>query len=167
MDNESYSPLSRYFDFLSVSLERMTEVNIPEVVALINPAYSYQEALKGEPRTNPQHLKGRMAETDFYVARQKGKIVGCVYIEPKGSRLHFGLLTVAPELRGKGLAQAMMKAIEDYAREAGFKELDLDYMSAAPWLKGYYERYGFRQTGKIKPWGTIDLLQMVKELKIG
>lgn len=109
-------------------------------------------------------LSKRVSEVEFYVATLKDQIVGCVYIEPKGNKLHFGLLTVSSELRGTGLAQGIIAAIEEYATEQGFKQLDLDYMSIATWLKKYYEAYGFKLTGKIIKWGNIDLINMSKGL---
>jgi len=93
--------LASYFDFKNVALERIQDADIDETVALINPAYSYQEKVKGEPRTNPTH----------------------------------------------------------------YKSLDLDYMSLAPWLRKYYEGYGFRETGESVRWGTIDLIHMSKDLE--
>ena len=57
-----------------------------------------------------------------------------------------------------------MKAIEQLAMAEGFKEIQLDYMSDAPWLKEYYEKIGFVETGQVEKWGLIDLVQMSKSL---
>lgn len=78
--------------------------------------------------------------------------------------LHFGLLTVVPELRGKGVASTIMEAIDSYVSEHQFQMIALDYMSLAPWLKRYYEKYGFVETGTVNHWGKIDLLRMQKKL---
>jgi hypothetical protein len=37
-------------------------------------------------------------------------------------------------------------------------------MSLAPWLKKYYEKYGYAETGTVEAWGTIDLIRMKKAL---
>jgi predicted GNAT family N-acyltransferase len=157
--------LADYFEFRSLELSRLKNAEINEAVELINPAYSYQEHVKGEPRTNPKHLRQRAAETEFYVVKDSSKVVGCVSLEPKGTSLHFGLLTVATQFRKTGLAQAVMKALELYAIDNDYHSLELGYMSLAPWLKRYYENYGFRETGAVVNWGTIDLLHMRKDLK--
>lgn len=107
------SLVADYFSFKDFTMRRVTDADIVALVALINEAYAYQDEVKGEPRTNPVHLRKRVGETDFYViTRSGGGTVGCVYVEPKDSALHFGLLTVAPAWRGTGLAQAIMQAVE-------------------------------------------------------
>lgn len=138
--------------------------DVPSLVEIINQAYSYQDAAKGKSRTNAEHLAGRTAETDFYIVVVKGDIVGCVYLEPKEKVLHFGLLTVMPEYRGSGLAPAIIDAIEAYATSESYESIELQYMSLAPWLEAYYEKYGFSKTGESIEWGTIDLLTMRKSL---
>jgi GNAT superfamily N-acetyltransferase len=157
--------LSDTFKFDSLELSRLKDSEVDETVALINPAYSYQEEAKGEPRTNPGHLRRRAAEADFYVVKDRGRIVGCFYLEPTDTKLHFGLLTVADDYRKTGLAPAIMKAIEKFAIDKHYKSLDLDYMSLAPWLKRYYESHGFKETGEVTAWGAIDLVHMTKNLQ--
>lgn len=156
--------LLNYFKFSDVDFSLMQDSDVDEMVALINPAFSYQEKVKGEPRTNPTHLRERAREVQFVVARKQDKIVGCVYIEPQDKKLHFGLLTVADNMRGTGLAPAMMQAIEDYANANSFTSLELHYMSLAPWLKVYYEKYGFKENDDLIKWGSIDLVGMTKQL---
>jgi GNAT superfamily N-acetyltransferase len=78
--------------------------------------------------------------------------------------VHFGLLTVADKYRGKGLGPALIEAVEAFAQYTGARNVELDYMSAAPWLKPYYEKYGYVETGEITNWGTIDLIRMSKPL---
>ena len=136
--------------------------DVTELVGVINDAYSYQDEVRGEPRTNPNHLRERISETDFYTLLHDNEVIGCVYLEPIGSELHFGLLTLAPEFRGKGIAESIMIAIDKYASEHSFTAIDLDYMSVAPWLKKYYEKYGFAETGEVTSWGRIDLVRMQK-----
>jgi GNAT superfamily N-acetyltransferase len=156
--------LSDFYTRQGSSLEPFDGGDTDILVALINRAYSYQDTHKKAPRTNPDHLRKRAAETDLYVLKKDQKIIGCVYIDTHESVLHFGLLTVDEEYRGKGYAQAMIAAIDTYAKATGYQSLQLDYMSVAPWLKAYYERYGFCVTGEVIPWGTIDLVKMEKTL---
>lgn len=156
--------LSDFFKYPHAVLERAKDTDIDILVSLINRAYSYQDAYKKQPRTNAEHLRKRAAETDLYVLKKDQNIIGCVSVSPHESALHFGLLTVDEEYRGKGYAKAMIAAIESYAKACGYRSLQLDYMSIARWLKPYYERYGFEETGTITPWGSIDIVQMQKSL---
>ena len=156
--------LGGLFSYDNFHLRPLIEDDIPILVPLINDAYSYQDEVKGQPRTSIAHLEKRASEVDLYVLEDDLQIVGCVYLEPQGSTLHFGLLTVVPEMRGKGIASAIMKAIDSYASQHQFQMVALDYMSLAPWLKRYYEKYGFIETGAINQWGKIDLIRMQKKV---
>ena len=156
--------LGEYYKKPDSTLVPVQDEEIEPLVHMINGAYSYQDAYKKEPRTNPEHLRTRAATTDLYVLKNDHGIIGCVYVDAQDAALHFGLLTVDEAYRGKGYAEALMNAIEDYAKAQGFHMLQLDYMSVAKWLKTYYERYGFVETGVVVPWGTIDVIQMQKKL---
>lgn len=152
--------LSRHFSHTDAGLRNVNSSDASILVDIINDAYSYQDKAKGEPRTNVEHLIKRVNETDFYVVEKASEIAGCVYLEPYGSVLHFGLLTIVPKLRGTGLAPAIIEAIIEYASRNNYSSLELDYMSLAPWLKDYYERYGFKETGEKTTWGSIELVKM-------
>lgn len=152
------------FAFKNVVLRRAVESDLSELVPLINEAYSYQDAAKGEPRTSSKKLKTRIEEVDFYVLTKEQKTIGCVYLEPKGKSLHFGLLTLAEAYRGEGIATALLKKIEEFAMRSGYERIELDYMSLAPWLEMYYKNQGFKLTGEITKWGSIDLVRMAKDL---
>lgn len=156
--------LQNFFTFNEYSLRKANASDINKLVEIINEAYSYQDEVRGEPRTNIEHLKKRILDTDFYVIENHNSIVGCVYTESPAASLHFGLLTLTPEHRGKGVAEQVMDAIEDLAQANNFNAIGLDYMSVAPWLKLYYERYGFIETGEFEDWGKIRLLHMKKKL---
>lgn len=152
--------LIEYFSDKRALLRRVEHTDTEALVALINQAYSYQDEAKGAPRTNVEHLISRVSETDFYVLEKDNSPVGCVYLEPHVGSLHFGLLTLAPELRGTGVGGALIRAIIQYAHKHSFEHVDLDYMSLAPWLKKYYEQYGFKDVGEKVAWGSIDLIRM-------
>jgi len=156
--------LQSFFAFGEYSLRKASIEDVDTLVALINQAYSYQNEARGELRTNFDHLKARILGTSFFVIQYHHRIVGCVYIEPSGAALHLGLLTLVPEHRAKGVAEQVMDAIEDLALTNNFDTIELDYMSVAPWLKAYYERYGFIETGEAERWGKIQLVRMKKRL---
>lgn len=153
-----------YFQFSKYVLHKIQEGDFEEVINLINKAYSYQDKYKDEPRINYEKLIRQTQKSDFYVVKENGAIIGCIYTRNKDGSLHFGLLTVDEAHRGTGLAPALINAAESYAKNNGYPSIQLDYMSIAPWLKCYYEKYGFQEIGEIENWGTIDLIRMKKEL---
>ena len=110
--------LSTYFSKKNFAMRALVDQDVGPLVAIINDAYSYQDAVKDEPRTSPNHLRKRASEVNFYVITKDDAIVACVYTNPQRTSLHFGLLIVIPEYRGTGLAQAIMKTIEETCHTA-------------------------------------------------
>jgi RimJ/RimL family protein N-acetyltransferase len=163
-DDGMSDSLDAYFSSHDLKMRHVNDADVDTLVDIINEAYSYQDVAKGEPRTNPDHLRKRIKETDFYLIEDSREIIGCVYLEPEEPVLHFGLLTLVPSYRGRGIAEDIMKAINTYAENNKFQKINLDYMSLAPWLKAYYEKYGYVETGQVIKWGKIDLIQMSKPL---
>lgn len=157
--------LPSYLSSSTVELRYVQDGDIRTLVDIINDAYIYQDKAKGGPRTNVGHLTKRIIDTDFYVVTAEDKVVGCVYLESHGSSMHFGLLTIIPELRGTGLGSGIIEAIRNYSIDSCYVRIELDYMSLAPWLKKYYERYGFGETGERVAWGSIDLIRMRLDLE--
>lgn len=157
--------LPDYFSYPNGTLRPMRREDISTLVPIINEAYAYQDAAKGSPRTSAAHLTERAHQADFYVLTIDEQLSGCFYIEKVKNALHFGLLTLIPGARGKGIGTLIIAALTDYAKSVGLSTLELDYMSVASWLKRYYEKSGFTETGQITPWGSIDLVRMSKELK--
>jgi N-acetylglutamate synthase-like GNAT family acetyltransferase len=156
--------LADFFHSPDIILRRIKDSDIYATVSMINAAYSYQDSHKKAPRTNDRHLPQKVHDSEFYIAAHDEQIVGCIYIERRDASFHFGLLTVIDNLRGTGIGSKLINAVEAYASEQGAKKVELDYMSVAAWLKTYYERFGYAETGGITHWGTIDLIRMSKSL---
>jgi N-acetylglutamate synthase-like GNAT family acetyltransferase len=153
------------FSFDDFTMRRATSSDVEKLVDIINDAYSYQDKIMGKLRTSSEHLSRHMLETDFYVVENYGEIVACFYIDAHDKSLHFGLLTVISIFRGKGIAKDILNTIEKFAKKVGYDIIELDYMSIAPWLRKYYERYGFNLTGDEEIWGPIKLIRMKKTLQ--
>jgi len=154
--------LSNFFSFGDYTIRRIKGNDIYKVVDIINEAYSYQDKTIGEPRASAEYLLKVLLDTDFYVVEHDTEIIACFYIQPKNKSLNFGLLAVIPSYRGKGLVMEIIKAIESFARINKFDAIELEYTNISPWLKKYYEGYGFNETGKLKTWGPIELIGMKK-----
>ncbi|GHI07543.1 MarR family transcriptional regulator [Streptomyces cellostaticus] len=80
-----------------------------------------------------------------WIAELDGRAVGCVMCVrdevPATARLR--LLLVEPDARGRGVGDRLVRAVVDFAREAGYRDLVLwtnDVLSSARHL---YQRHGF------------------------
>ncbi|MCM3265737.1 helix-turn-helix domain-containing GNAT family N-acetyltransferase [Streptomyces thermoviolaceus] len=81
-----------------------------------------------------------------WIAESRGRPVGCVMCVQDGkgaATARLRLLLVEPEARGRGVGDRLVRAVIDFARQAGYRELVLwtnDVLAAARRL---YERHGF------------------------
>lgn len=157
--------LPDFFSFKNLTMRRFKLTDTPVVEALVNQAFDYQVPIVGRPRTDPSRLKTLSDESDFYVVEDGRAIVATIYTEPNDQSVHFGMFAIAPKYRGSGLAQAMLSTVEQYAKATGAKTVDLDYTSFSPWLKDYYQRYGFIETGVRETWiNNAELVHMQKAI---
>lgn len=108
----------------------------------------------------PQLIESEQA--CLLVAEFAGKIVACGYARIEQDKPYFtpqqfaylGFMYVAPEMRGMGVNQRILAALESWTLDQGVKMLKLDvYANNAAALRAY-QKYGFE----------AQLLQMIKPL---
>jgi len=115
--------------------------------------------------SSPGRLRIRLNEGPIWVALQGVAVVGTVSAAPKGDALYVRGMAVDPAARGSGIGRELMKQIEEYAVELGFKRL---HLSTTPFLIGairLYEKCGFvrNEEGPDNLFGT-PLFTMEKKL---
>ena len=155
----------------TASIRLATEVDLPSLAALIYTSFieykpSYTD--EGFAATTPtsDQLARRMAEGPIWVAVQDEVVLGTVSVVSRGDELYIRGMAVAPETRGLGLGELLLKTVEDLALAHGHKRLVL---STTPFLFRairLYTRFGFQRTtdGPHELFGT-PLFTMVKELQ--
>jgi ribosomal protein S18 acetylase RimI-like enzyme len=112
----------------------------------------------------------RATEAEVYVAEdEEGRLLGTVTFCPEGSQYRelagpgegeFRMLAVAPEARGRGVAEAMVRMCVERATELGYDALVLSSMVGQEAAHRLYERVGFRRASELdwKPIPTVELL---------
>jgi putative acetyltransferase len=80
----------------------------------------------------------------FVIARVGGRAVGCGAVRPLGPGVgEVKRMYVEPALRGRGVARAILRALEDAARGLGFGTLRLETGTRQPESIRLYEAAGF------------------------
>jgi GNAT superfamily N-acetyltransferase len=115
--------------------------------------------------SSPGQIRLRLSEGPIWVALQDAVVVGTVSVAPKGDALYVRGMAVDPVARGSGIGRELMKRVEWYATERGFKRL---HLSTTPFLAGairLYEKRGFvrNKDGPDNLFGT-PLFTMEKKL---
>ena len=72
-----------------------------------------------------------------------GQVVGCVLFRPEGADLYFGRLSVLPGYRGRGIAAALVRAVEAEAVRRGCPGVVLGVRNALPENQEVFRRLGY------------------------
>jgi len=132
---------------ISLALRRAAAADCKAMVPLINSAFAIEKFLEGE-RTNELQLKQMMQKGEFLLGSDdSGRLVASVYVEVRGARGYFGMLSVDPRQQGTGLGRKMVEAAEAYCRAKGCRAMDLTVLSLRPELPPLYRKLGYAESG--------------------
>ncbi|WP_457650716.1 GNAT family N-acetyltransferase [Profundibacter sp.] len=116
----------------------------PQATALLQASHALMERLF-PPEDNHYLSIDALCTPDirFFIAREGDTVLGCAALANKGDYGEMKSMFVSEDARGKGVADALIRQLEDYARELDLPMIRLetgDLLHAAHRL---YERHGF------------------------
>ncbi|WP_406011528.1 GNAT family N-acetyltransferase [Streptomyces sp. NBC_00637] len=137
--------------------------DVDALVALIESAYR-GDASRAGWTTEADILQGQRTDPDGVLAvikapdsrlltvERQGRIVACCQLEHRGAHAYFGMFAVSPTVQGAGLGKTVMAEAERRARETwGVTEMHMTVISVREDLIAWYERRGYRRTGRMTP----------------
>jgi ribosomal protein S18 acetylase RimI-like enzyme len=78
--------------------------------------------------------------------------LACCHIEKQGEACYFGMFAVDPIRQSGGLGKSMLAEAERIAdADFGCARMEMTVISVRDELIAWYERRGYRRTGKYKP----------------
>lgn len=143
---------------------------------------AYDAASQLEPRSpyaaTLVDARGRAADSIVLVAERDGDLVGTVTICLPGSEsreigqdgeVEFRFLAVAPSAWRTGVADALVRAVEEHAIEVGAARLAICVRDTNTGAAAMYERRGFTRVPE-RDWSPrpgVDLLALTREVRPG
>ncbi|MFI5664155.1 GNAT family N-acetyltransferase [Streptomyces sp. NPDC051684] len=137
--------------------------DVDVLVALIESAYrgdasragwtTEADILQGQ-RTDPQGVLEVIEAPDsrLLTVERDGTVVACCQLEHRGDHAYFGMFAVSPAQQGAGLGKTIIAEAERRARETwGVSEMHMTVIDAREDLIAWYERRGYRRTGRFSP----------------
>jgi putative acetyltransferase len=91
----------------------------------------------------------------FFIARLDGLAVGCGGVAVFSDYAEVKRMYTRPVARGRGVAKAVLRRLEDEACEAGMSVLRLETGTYQQEAIGLYERMGFRPRGPFGPYAAM------------
>ncbi|MFF9160921.1 GNAT family N-acetyltransferase [Streptomyces longwoodensis] len=154
MDTAAATPLS---------FRDATEADVDALVALVESAYRGESSRAGwtteadildGQRTDPEGVRDIVTSPDsrLLTVEREGRIVACCQLEHRGEHAYFGMFAVSPGEQGAGLGKAVLAEAERQARDTwGATEMHMTVISVREDLIAWYERRGYRRTGRTTP----------------
>ncbi|MFD7896608.1 MULTISPECIES: GNAT family N-acetyltransferase [unclassified Streptomyces] len=140
-----------------------TAADTEALVALIESAYrgdssrtgwtTEADILEGQ-RTDPQGVLEVIEApgSRLLAVERDGGLIACCQLEHRGEAAYFGMFAVLPGAQGGGLGRRIIAEAERVARETwGVREMHMTVITVREELIAWYERRGYRRTGKLFP----------------
>lgn len=148
-----------------ITFRLATLADAPTIVRLVNGAYrgegdahgwtSERDLVTGA-RTDARRLAALLARPSsvVLVAEREGKILGCVHLQrdDASDACELGMFSVDIREQAAGIGRALLARAEWHARDAmGARTMVMHVVSIRSELLAYYERRGYRRTGRLQP----------------
>ena len=148
----------------SATFRLATREDIAAIVALVESAYRGDLSRKGWT-TEADLLDGQRTDAAsvgelldkpgccILLSVRGADLVACANIERRGSDVaYFGMFSVRPDQQGSGIGRAMLDEAERMARgDWKCREMQMTVISMRDELIAWYERRGYRRTGRYSP----------------
>jgi GNAT superfamily N-acetyltransferase len=154
----------------SIQLRFSDACDTDEITRLINAAFVVERFFIDRDRITFDEVREFIGKGKFMLAEDESGIAACVYLELRGDRGYFGLLSVRPSRQKSGLGRRLVNAGEDYFRNAGCLAVDLQIVNLRTELPAFYQRLGYVENGiapfaaDAEPSMPCHFVRMTKEL---
>ena len=148
-------------------IEPSTKKDAEELSSLINGAYRGESSKVGwtteadyldGTRTDATSVAALIDKPDTILLKfvDDGAIIGCVELRVDTPRLYVGMLTVSPQLQGRGVGKKLLIRAEEEAVATKCTSVYMTVLSVRKELIAWYLRNGYALTGETKPFAFND-----------
>jgi GNAT superfamily N-acetyltransferase len=141
-----------------------------QLVELINSAYRGESSKRGWTseadlleglRTDTEEIRRLIAADDSIImlCLEESEILGSVHLQKVGDCVQIGMLAVSPPRQGFGIGKLLLQVAEETSLQTWLvNRFCMSVISSRHELIAFYQRLGFRQTGKSRGFPVNPLL---------
>ncbi len=143
---------------MSIDLIKAKDDDIEEINDLINLSYRGQEGWTKETEIVSGNRSTRHETIDYLndpnahllIVREEEQIISCICVEIKNEGTYIGYFAVHPDHQDRGLGKKVLKRAEEFSKfKLKVSKLIMVVVSQRTELIEYYERRGYKRTGKV------------------
>jgi len=131
----------------TVQVRDATAPDAEAIAELVNRAFLVERFFVEGDRTSAAEISRLLDAGAFLLAETGGRLVACVYVERRGERGYFGMLSVDPSRQGEGLGRLLVDAAEDRGRRLGCRVMEIHVVDLRRELPPLYRRLGYVEVG--------------------
>ena len=163
---------------MNLKFRTATPNDSDSLAAFINAAYRGESSDKGWTteshllaglRTDGADIREIMSKSDsnFLLAfdpSHPGQIIGSVHLEKRPDHhCYLGMFSVSPLVQAQGIGRTLLARAEEFARETyQSKIMEMTVISVRHELIAWYERRGYKKTGKAIPFPVHEKFGVLK-----
>ncbi|HMP99932.1 MAG TPA: GNAT family N-acetyltransferase, partial [Cyclobacteriaceae bacterium] len=126
----------------------------PALSTLVNLAYRGESGKQGwttesdlidGTRTDAELIEQIIRKPGSLILKyvEENEIIGCVELRKEGEGFYLGMLTVKPNIQGKGIGKALLSASEEEGRKQGCTKMFMRVLAPRLELIAWYLRHGY------------------------
>ncbi|MGZ5030358.1 MAG: GNAT family N-acetyltransferase [Methylobacter sp.] len=144
------------------SITKAEKHDAGQIADLVNSAYRGEYSKQGWT-TEADLLAGRRTVTDeieqliatddsmFLLCKAEAQLIGSVHLQKQADQVYLGMLAVSPPLQGRSVGKQLLFAAEQAAQRIwAVNKSVMSVIESRSELIAFYERNGYRRTGKNK-----------------
>jgi len=149
-------------------IRKATPADSPAILAVLRAAFApfesrYTAAGFEDTVLTPDILRERFKSMTIFVAEDQG-IVGTIACAANGEEGHLRGMGVLPAWLGKGVAAELLGAAEVELRAMKCKRLTLDTTEPLQRAMRFYEKHGYRRSGRVGDFFGMPLYEYEKTI---
>jgi ribosomal protein S18 acetylase RimI-like enzyme len=155
----------------SISIRKADATDSQAILECLQDAFApyrsmYTPGAYRDTVVGPEDLENRMATMCVFVATSlAGEVVGtvaCYVVGPEEG--HIRGMAVRPAWHGVDVAGKLIRSVETELRNRGCTRISLDATLPLQRAMRFYEKHGFRRSGRVTDFFGMEMVEFVKSL---